>query len=86
MGTNNDGGPAFPVSDLMRADGMSLRDYLAAHAPPPTLAQIEAQQSYDRTRNPHNDSHRPRIRDRHEIIAYLMYQHADAMLAARGAA
>jgi hypothetical protein len=30
MSAINWGGPAFPVADLMRSDGMSLRDWFAA--------------------------------------------------------
>lgn len=35
---SKDGGPAFPFSDgaaMEASEGMSLRDYFAAHAPPP---------------------------------------------------
>lgn len=37
-------------------------------APNPSDADIEFQQKYDRMRNPYNDSHKPKIRDRAEII------------------
>jgi hypothetical protein len=33
MSKQNDGGPAFPLHHVAGSDGMSLRDYFAAHAP-----------------------------------------------------
>lgn len=85
-----DGGPAFPqaISNMqaMPVDalgGMTLRDYFAAQAPSPTEEDIAAQYRYDKMRNPYNDHHKPKLRDRHEIIADLAYRHADAMLKAR---
>jgi len=34
----------------------------------PTDYDIEQQMKYDKMRNPHNDSHKPKLRDRIEII------------------
>lgn len=81
--------PAFPTH--MHPDshagsgcaGMSLRDWFAAMAPKPEDSVIHMWQQNDRSRNPHNDSHKPKLRSRAEIIAMLAYEHADAMLAAR---
>lgn len=87
-----DGGSAFPFGQISESTGqpingcfdpgMTLRDYFAAHAPHPTEQQIASEMAYDRGRNPHNEPHRPYIRERCEIIADLMFNHADAMLKA----
>ena len=37
-------------------------------APNPSDADIELQQKLDRMKNPHNDFHKPKIRERAEII------------------
>lgn len=82
-------GPAFPVAvwnehQMRYVDaGMSLRDYFAAHAPEPSDALVSVQHSFDRGRNPHNEPHKPPVRNDVEIRAYLRYQWADAMLAER---
>ena len=62
---------------------VDLRDYFAIHAPEPIDEDIAVQQRYDRGRNPHNDSYKPPLRSREQIIAYLRYCYADAMLAER---
>lgn len=45
MGKKNDGGPAFPIkgNNAVRSswDGMSLRDYFAAHALTGLIAQCD---------------------------------------------
>lgn len=88
MSKRTDGGPAFPThNDLDRDNrphgGMTLRDWFATHAPAPRQEEIEFQYNLDRSRNPHNYPNKPKLRDRHEIIAFLAYRYADAMLAAR---
>jgi hypothetical protein len=96
MSKISDGGPAFPQSRVWNAEraeyedtqqfpGMSLRDWFAAMAPKPARWQMKLEQGRDRARNPHNDYHKPKIRSESEIEADLRYEHADAMLAARGA-
>lgn len=55
---SHDGGPAFPVffRDIKGMDGMSLRDYFAAHAPevPPDFNRLSqttvVNDGYDRKR------------------------------------
>lgn len=91
----DDGGSAFPFSrswenerkgysESESADGMTLRDYFAIHAPEPDVEAIRLQQDIDRSRNPHNDGPpKPRIRDGYEIRSALRYRYADAMLAER---
>lgn len=93
MTTTNppDGGPAFPSGDGKFAggpthmNGMTLRDWFATHAPMPTKDEIDMQCNFDGAKNPHNDSYKPPLRERHEIIADLKYRYADAMLKARSA-
>jgi hypothetical protein len=86
MDTKN-GGPVFPSimsGPNNMTGGMSLRDYFAAHAPQPTDNEIGSQQSIDRSRNPHNDGPpKPQLRSREQVIAFLRYQYADAMLKER---
>lgn len=89
--SEKDGGPAFPMltniahnSDWATDCGMSLRDYFAAHAPEPSEDEIGRQVSIDRSRNPYNEGPpKPKIRERYEIIAYLKFRYADAMLKER---
>lgn len=84
---DRDGGPAFPniVTANSQNDraGMSLRDYFAIHAPEPSEDDVKMQRQFDRNRNPHNDSHKPPIREHRQIVADLRYAYADAMLTAR---
>jgi len=80
----NDGGPAFPlIYDKDGQVGMSTRDYFAIHGPAPSDSDIATQQGIDRGRNPHNDHYKPKIRERDEIVSFLRYRFADAMLAQR---
>lgn len=93
--TINTGGPAFPHLGLYKRidgdlhpvptqhGGMTLRDYFAAKAPSPSSEWIETQRQLDRQRNPHNDSHKPPIRDLVELDAAWRYKWADAMLKER---
>jgi hypothetical protein len=82
----NDGGPAFPCPTGTDGgalyNGMSLRQWYATHAPQPTEGDIDVQRKYDRNRNPHNDSYKPPLRSRIEIIADLAFEYADAMIKA----
>ncbi len=41
----------------------------AVHAPSPTESTISLLGQSDRNKNPHNDSHKPPLRSREEIIA-----------------
>ena len=59
------------------------RDVFAMMAPEPTKEAVDMEKDRDRMRNPHNDSYKPRIRSRSEIVAELKYRYADAMLEAR---
>jgi hypothetical protein len=89
MSPIDDGGPAFPHKYKYGdgtagcADGMSLRDYNAIHAPQPDAQTIEFESRCDRNLNPHNEPHKPAIRSQLEIICDLRYKYADAMLKAR---
>lgn len=77
---------AFPQTvGAVTAGGMTLRDWFAGILPAPEESVVQTQQSLDRSRNPHNDSHKPQLRSRDQIIAELRYRQADAMLAAREA-
>lgn len=92
MSKINDGGLAFPGKRMQQigttyaeADypGMTLRDWFASHAPEPHADYISMQQHFDRGRNPHNDSHKPKLRSSVEIVAAFKFEFADAMIAAR---
>lgn len=87
-----DSPPAFPIPDVRThdgfglregSDGMTLRDWFAGVLSQPSEEAVQTQQSLDRGRNPHNDSYKPALRTRDQIVAELRYQQADAMLAAR---
>lgn len=65
-------------------EDINARDYFAIHAPCPTEEDIVREMKYDSSRNPYNDPHKPELRSRLEITAYLRYKFADAMLLARG--
>lgn len=78
--------PAFPACNKANVNGtmgMTLRDWFAGIAPEPTPDAIATQQGIDRGRNPHNDSYKPALRSRDQIIAALRYAYADAMLEER---
>lgn len=83
---NNDGcAVVFPTPPGMQFnDGITLRDYFAAHSPAPDEADISRQMELDRNRNPHNDGPpKPPRRSRSEIACQMRYEYADAMLAER---
>lgn len=84
--------PAFPFPEIRDADGcgilqgstgMTLRDWFAGTLPEPSSDAIAIQESFDRSRNPYNEGHKPRLRSRDEIVAYLRYRAADALLSER---
>lgn len=80
--------PAFPTTKPLDGwgdphQGMTLRDWFAGIAPEPTPDAIATQQGIDRGRNPYNDSYKPALRSRDQIIAALRYAYADAMLEER---
>lgn len=79
------GRSAFPISETTDTTeyGMTLRDYFAATLPSPTENEIELQYKLDKACNPYNESHKPKLRERKEVIADLRYIVADAMLEAR---
>lgn len=78
---------AMPVNALATIDGysqigMTLREHFAglAMAWTPDEHSLDRERSIDKHRNPYNESHKPRIRDDHEIIAMLQVRRADALL------
>jgi len=84
------GGPAFPHDNfelgnahLIASHGITLRDWFATFAPQPRPYLIDMHQRSDQLKNPHNDSHKPRLRSRNEIVSMLRYEYADAMIAER---
>ena len=62
---------------------MTLRDWFATFAVPPTEAEIDFESRLDQAANPHNDNYKPKRRSRLEIVAELRGRYADAMLAER---
>ena len=62
---------------------VTMLDWFAAHAPMPSELEISSQMQHDKTKNPHNDAFRPKLRARVEIIADYCYEYAHAMMAAR---
>lgn len=56
---------------------LTLFDYYFAHAPVPSEEHIKTQMFIDRSINPHNEPHKPPLRDRIEIevdykVAYAL--------------
>lgn len=58
----------------------TLRAMYAAIAPAPTDEEIKWEMQKDRNLNPHNDFHKPKLRERNEVIADLRFKFADTML------
>ena len=85
MSKVDDGGPAFPCGVPM-LNGMSLRVWLAAHAPQPTPQSVQQVGEQERQANPHGDSYKPARHSALEIEVMLRYQWADEMLAQQGRA
>lgn len=92
MSTRDNGGPAFPLLNpkigyhadiIQQAEGLSVRDWFAAHAPEPSQDYLDMEYQLDRHRNPHNDPHKPQSRSPLQIKAQYRFAYADAMLAAR---
>lgn len=90
----DDGGPVFPQQPFVSGgclewpsaygwEGISLRDYFAAHAPEPTDAQIKFVSTAEAAANPHGYEDKPTRHSHREIVAMLRYQWADDMIAAR---
>lgn len=92
----NDGGPAFQLSHRYDSDpsinvpkpgydGMTLRDYFAAHSPPmPSDLGVLALEAAD-VDNP-DKTHGEKCDVLLPIVAEWRYRYADAMIAARGGA
>lgn len=51
----------------------------AALVPEPSKQEIEIEAQKDRLKNPHNDPHKPRLREYDEIIAHIRFRKAAAM-------
>ena len=82
--TNTNGGPAVEVplanggvALVSPCDGMTLRDYFAAHAP---IGVADANEAFYRT-----NSRNPRESEMLDTLAVLRSRYADAMLKAREA-
>lgn len=74
----------FGIRWILENGQMTKREAFAMAAmqwEPPT-DEVEFQERCDRNRNPYNEPHKPRLRDRHEIVAALQLRRADAMLQA----
>lgn len=54
--------------------------YLVQSAPEPTQEQVGQQMHRDKQRNPHNDSHKPKLRDSLEIVVDYKLEFANMML------
>lgn len=81
---SNNGGPAFPKAldpypnlSGTPQDGMTLRDYFAAHAP---VDYSMACQAFGSTPNLNNDQERAAF---FAVWAFMRSEYADAMLKAR---
>lgn len=87
MSDKDTGGQAFPNEGFNGwgepCQGMTLRDYFAATAPMPSDDWIRMQTQHDHTKNPYNESHKPKLRSTLEIISSYKFEYADAMLAER---
>ena len=82
--TINDGGPAFPTENAMqtgpsscRYEGMTMRDYFAAHAP---IGVADANEAFYRAHG-----RNARTSEMLDTLAGLRSMYADAMLKARDA-
>lgn len=82
----NDGGPASPGA-FDQPPGMTLRDYLAAHAPNGTdlvkFDNIGVASEITGITAPNMENSKEVLAFVFKLIAFLRYQYADAMLAAR---
>jgi len=59
---------------------ISLRQFLAMHAPMPSDSRMNSENTRDHNLNPHNDYYKPKLRSQLEIEACLRYEWADAMI------
>lgn len=85
MSTIEDGGPAFSLNYMK--PGMSLRDYFAAHAPPQIHDDASPEWASERADVPlpSDLGDQPALAEFWaNCEAVLRYEHADAMLRARG--
>ena len=80
---SEDGGPAFPqmrvwnsalgeYEDTNQYPGMSLRDWFASNAPEPSERWMQMMREIDRSKNPHNDAHKPAPRNDFQLIAEVV--------------
>ena len=51
----------------------------AALLPEPSHQEIDYEVQKDRNKNPHNDPHKPRLREYDEIVAHIRFRKAAAM-------
>lgn len=62
---------------------ITLFDYYFVHIAEPTEEQIERERQHDKQMNPYNDSYKPKLRDRTEIILDIKLGMTLAMLNVR---
>lgn len=79
----DDGGPAFPAVHPMASPGLSTLDYFAIHGPTPSYEDMRTLAELDRSRNPHGDPHKPKVRSLREIEWDIRYRWAAEGIAAR---
>jgi hypothetical protein len=71
---------AFP-GKYENAIGLTKLEYFLANSPwEPDKSDIDAEIARDRNKNPHNDSHKPRIRGYAEIVIDLKINNALSIL------
>ena len=64
---------------------MTLIDWFATFAPEPNAEIISSEMELDKMKNPYNDSHKPPLRSKLEIIIDYKYKYAKTMLERRKA-
>lgn len=76
---------AYPVttSEGIIDDGADLLDWFAVKAPQPSKSRVEREMMRDKRLNPHNESHKPTVRDEIEIECQLRYEWAETMMRVR---
>jgi len=83
MTARDDGGPAFPIPWEGRANGMTLRDWIAAQPDITGSTLMIAQEQGEALAGPRPDDPLGSYRWQCEVLAALRYIAADAMIAAR---
>jgi hypothetical protein len=68
---------------IIQFDEETLRDFFAMNAPVPEKWRIDSEQAHDKSRNPYNEGHKPKLRSVTEVVADLAYEYADIMMKAR---